>query len=63
MEQAMSRYEAVGAAYDDERMRQGDSMSKRLALRKQRHEKMRRIRMVYGEEQQRKNAAEARSHL
>jgi hypothetical protein len=63
MEQAMSRYEALGHTYYDEKGRQWDAMSKRLALRKQRLEKMRRIRMVYGEEQQRKNAAEARSHL
>lgn len=63
MEQAMSRYEAIGAAYFGEKGRQWEQMSKRLALRKQRLEKMRRIRMVYGEEQQRKNAAEARSHL
>lgn len=34
MEQAMARYEALGHAYDDERGRQTEMLSRRLNLRK-----------------------------
>lgn len=47
---AMSRYENLGYTYRDERQRQQKAMEKKLALRKQRLERTRRIKMMYGEE-------------
>ena len=63
IEKAMSQYDSLGYTFQDEKARQSHGLQKRLQLRRQRLERTRRIRMVYGEEQQRKNAIASRDAL
>lgn len=56
---AMSRYENLGYTYRDERQRQQKAMEKKLAMRRQRLERTRRIKMMYGEEQHREAIKDA----
>jgi len=58
-----AQYERLGFTFEDEQRRQQQALAQRVQIRKQRHERTRKMRMMYQDEQERKTQLERASGL